>query len=338
MHSLLSWSLHFLNRLYPGIEGTDQSLLVLLHVSIFDVVIPLRMFVERLHWVHPIVVKHPSLGRHQVFTGVRHQQVGEVQIDADSVVGSIHRLAAYLLGRSYLIGSPEGALCDQVRVFLRCVPSEVRVLEHVDADVVFSDELHQLWPRVCDSRNENLVQVRDGHVAMLVSHAIQTVIERGSLAVDTRHVMRREWPANYINLLCLVQHVTDESLACLIGGSLHVYGDLFRTEQFVKLEYFNHHFPLWERVVQRGNTQCMGVCLHDSTLPVQHHERVPGGSAPVCSHGGRVWDASDASGELTDYEMGTPHFGEQRAGVYDVVDSRADRDSIVIVFVPQMAV
>ena len=104
------------------------------------------------------------------------------------------------------------------------------MLEHVDADVRLGDELHQLLPRLGDSRNENLVQVRDRYIAVIVSHAIQAVIEGCSLAVHARIIICRKRPANHVHLFGLVSRITSECFESGVGGRVQIYRDLFRAE------------------------------------------------------------------------------------------------------------
>ena len=84
------------------------------------------------------------------------------------------------------------------------------MLEHVDADIRFGHELHQLLPRLGDSRNENLVQVRDRYIAVIVTHAIQAVIEGCSLTIQERLIMPRKRPVNHVHLFGLVSRITLE--------------------------------------------------------------------------------------------------------------------------------
>ena len=142
---------------------------------------------------------HALGGRHHVLRCPANQLVGEVEVDGDGLIGSVHRLTADLGWRCHHVSRPERALCDQVRVIGGHVTTEIRVLEHVHADVRLSDELHQLGPRVGDSRNENLVEVRDRDVTVAMSHAIHAVVECAALTVDIRLQVSWELPLDDVD-------------------------------------------------------------------------------------------------------------------------------------------
>ena len=210
-----------------------------------------------------------------MFSRPRHELVREVQVDGDRLVGLVHRLATDLGGRRDLVRRPEGTLCDQVRVFLRGVPSEVRVLEHIDADVGPTDALHQLRPRVDAARNENLVEVRDRDVAVTVAHAVDAVVERPALTVHVRLQVSGEWPPDDVDDVVLVRSVAAQCAVCLGRHRVVVDGYLGGAEQFVHLKHLDDHLPVTPPVVQRRDTQRMRVSLLYG-LPVKYHQLVAG--------------------------------------------------------------